>query len=53
VGKSLDNLAYHQLSKDFHELQAVLSSTKLKAEMLHGELDAMRDALQVSKNLAS
>jgi hypothetical protein len=31
----------------------VLSSTKLNAEMLRGELDAMRDVLQAPKNLAS
>ena len=31
----------------------VLSSTRLNTEMLRGELDAERDTLQASKNLAS
>ena len=59
VGKSLeehessDDIEYHQLLKDYHEVQAVLSSTRLNAEMLCGELDIVRDALQASKNLAS
>ena len=48
-----DNVDYHQLLKDYREVQAVLSSTRLKAEMLHNELDAACDTLQASKNLAS
>jgi hypothetical protein len=39
--------------KDYHEIQAVLSSTRLNAEMQRGELDATCDALQVSKNEVS
>jgi hypothetical protein len=39
--------------KDYREVQAVLSSTRLNAKMLHSELDATRDALQASKNLVS
>ena len=39
--------------KDYREVQADLSSTRLNAETLRGELDAVRDALQASKNLAS
>jgi hypothetical protein len=39
--------------KDYREVQEDLSSTRLNAETLHGELDAARDALQASKNLAS
>jgi len=39
--ESLDDVDYHQLSKDYHEVQAVLSSTRLNAEMLRGELDVV------------
>ena len=51
--ESVDYAEYHQLLKDYREVQADLSSTRLNAETLHGELDAARDALQASKNLAS
>ena len=51
--ESLDNVEYRQLLKNYREVQADLSSTRLNAEMLHGELDAARDTLQASKNLAS
>ena len=51
--KSSNDIYYHQLLKDYHEAQVDLSSTRLNTEMLHGELDAARDALQASKNLAS
>ena len=51
--ESIYDIDYHQLFKDYCEVQAVLSSTRLNAEMLRGELDAARDALQVSKNEAS
>ena len=59
VGESLeeressDDIEYHQLLKDDCEVQAFLSSTRLNAEMLRGELDAARDALQASRNLVS
>ena len=51
VGKSLkehessDDIEYHQLLKDYREAQVDLSSTRLNAEMLCAELDAMCDAL--------
>ena len=51
--ESLDDVEYRQLLKDYREVQADLSSTRLNAETLRGELDAARDALQASKNLAS
>ena len=44
---------YHQLLKDYCKVQALLSSSRLNAEMLRGELDATRDALQVFENEAS
>jgi len=59
VGKSLeehessDDIEYHQLLKDYHEAHADLSSTKLNAEMLRVELDAMRDALHFSMTKVS
>ena len=51
--ESLDDVNYHQLLKDYREAQVDLSSTRLNVEMLRGELDAARDALQAFKNLAS
>jgi hypothetical protein len=51
--ESSNDVDYHQLLKDYREVQAVLSSTRLNAKMLHSELDATRDALQASKNLVS
>ena len=51
--ESLDNVEDHQLLKDYREVQADLSSTRLNAETLRDELDAARDAVQASKNLAS
>ena len=51
--ESLDDIDYHQLVKDYLKVQAVLSLTRLNAEMLRSELDAACDALQASKNLAS
>ena len=51
--ESSDNVEYRQLLKDYYEVQAVLSLTRLNTKMLHGELDAARDALQVSKNEVS
>ena len=59
VGESLEehessnDIEYHQILKDYCKIQVVLSSTKLNVEMLCSELDAARDALQASKNLAS
>ena len=59
VGKSLKeheysgNVDYHQLLKDYHKVQALLSSSRLNVEMLRGELDVTRDAFQVSENEAS
>ena len=53
VGESSDDVDYHQILKDYHKVQVVLSLTRLNAEMLRGELDATRNALQASKNLAS
>jgi hypothetical protein len=50
--ESLDDIDYHQLLKDYREVQTVLSLTKLNVKMLHGELDAARDTLHVSKNEA-
>ena len=44
---------YHQLLKNYREVQGDLSSTRLNAETLCGELDATRDALEASKNLVS
>jgi hypothetical protein len=48
-----DDANYHQLLKDYRRVQALLSSSRINAEMLRGELDAVRDALQVSENEAS
>ena len=48
-----DDVEYYQLLKDYHVVQADLSSTRLNAETLRGELDTARDALQDSKNLVS
>jgi hypothetical protein len=39
---------YHQLLKDYRKVQALLSSPRLNAKMLRGELDVMRDVRQVS-----
>jgi hypothetical protein len=47
-GESSHDTDYHQLLKDYHEIQAILSSTRLNGEMLRGKLDASRDALQAS-----
>ena len=49
----LDDTDYHQLLKDYHKVQALFSSSRLNTEMLGGELDVTRDALQVSENEAS
>ena len=49
----LDDADYHQLLKDYRKVQALLSSSRLNAEMLRVELDAARDALQVFENEAS
>jgi hypothetical protein len=38
--------------KDYHKVQAFVSSTRLKAEILRSELYAAHDALEVSKNVA-
>jgi hypothetical protein len=46
--ESSDDVDYHQLLKDYHEVQVVLSVTRLNMEMLRGGLDALRDALQAS-----
>jgi hypothetical protein len=51
--KSSDDVDYHQLLKDYREVQVVLSSTRLNTEMIRSEQDAMRDTLQVSKNEVS
>jgi len=51
--ESSDDIDYHQLLKHYREVQAVLSSTRLNIEMLHGELDTTRDALQVSNSEVS
>ena len=51
--KYSDDADYHQLLKDYRKVQALLSSSTMNAEMLRSELDAARDALQVSKNEAS
>ena len=48
-----DDTDYHQLLKDYRKVQALLSSSRLNAEMLHGEQDATRNALQVFENEAS
>jgi hypothetical protein len=48
-----DDVDYHQILKDYHKVQVLLSSSRLNAEMLHGELDAACDALQVYENEAS
>ena len=59
VGESLeereyiDDADYHQLLKDYQKVQALLSSSRLNDEMLHGELDFAHDALQVYENEAS
>ena len=49
----LDDTDYHQLLKDYHKVQVLLSSSRLNAKMLRGELDAARNALLVSENEAS
>ena len=46
--ESSDDIEYHQLLKDYCEAKADLSSTRLNAEMLRTEVDAMRDALHCS-----
>jgi hypothetical protein len=46
--ESSDDVEYHQLLKDYREVQADLSSARLNAEMLRGELDAARDTLHFS-----
>ena len=51
--ESSDDVEYHQLLKDYCEVQADLSLIRLNTETLRGELDATHDALQASKNLAS
>ena len=51
--ESSNDVEYHQLLKDYRDVQADLSLTRLNTETLHGELDATCDALQASKNLAS
>jgi len=51
--ESSDDVEYCQLLKDYHEVQADLSSTRLNAEMLCDDLDIAHEALQASKNLAS
>jgi len=51
--KYSDDIDYHQLLKDYHKVQALLSSSRLNAEMLRGELDTARDALKVFENEAS
>ena len=51
--ESLDDVEYHQLLKDYGEVQADLSSTRLNTKTLRGKLDAAHDVLQASKNLAS
>ena len=51
--KYSDDIDYHQLLKDYHKVQALLSSSRLNAEMLRGVLDATHDALQVSENEAT
>ena len=51
--ESSNDIEYHQLLKDYREVQVDLSSTRLNAKTLRGELDAARDVLQASKNLAS
>ena len=48
-----NDVEFHQLLKDYRKVHADLSSTKLNVDMLRGELDAVCDALQASKNLAS
>ena len=51
--KYSDDVDYHQLLKDYHKVQALLSSSRLNPEMLRGELDTTRDAFQVFENEAS
>ena len=48
-----DDAEYCQLLKDYRKVQALLSSSRLNTEMLGGELDVTRDALQVSENEAT
>ena len=48
-----DDADYLQLLKDYYKVQVLLSSSRLNAKMLHGELDITHDALQVSENEAS
>ena len=48
VGESSDDVDYHQLLKDYYEVQVVMLVTMLNAEMLRGELDALRNVLQAS-----
>jgi hypothetical protein len=50
--ESSDDVDYLQLLKDYCKVQAFVSSTRLKAEILHSELDVARDALEASKNVA-
>ena len=51
--ESLDDVEYHQLLKDYREVQVDLSSTRLNAKMLCTELDAARDALNFSMTKVS
>ena len=46
--ESLDDVEYRQLLKDYREVQADLSSTRLHVEMLRAELDTSSDALHFS-----
>ena len=46
--ESSNDVDCHQLLKDYHEVQAVLSSTRLNSEMLCSELDASCDAPEAS-----
>jgi hypothetical protein len=46
--ESSDDVEYRQLLKDYCEVQADLSSARLNAKMLCGELDTARNALNFS-----
>jgi hypothetical protein len=46
--ESVDDIDCYQLFKDYCNVQAVLSVTRLNVEMLRNELDASHNALQAS-----
>ena len=42
-----DDADYHQLLKDYRKVQALLSSSRLNAKMLRGEIEVACDAVGI------